>query len=64
MGEGERNDVLGAGGPERINGGLEGGAGGEDIVDDYISVCRVGVARCLERASHIFFSFVSLKRDL
>ena len=48
--------MFGAGGGECINGGLEGRAGGNDVVDDDIGAQRIGAARCSERAAHVFFS--------
>src|SRR3989344_4671213 len=49
---------------ERIDGGLECGAGGDDVVEDYISVGGVGAFAKSNRTPHVFPARFARKRDL
>lgn len=64
MRESDREDVRRPRGCERVERGLESGAGGEDVVYDYIGVCGVERVRGAEGAAHILFALVTRERDL
>jgi len=62
--EGERDDVLRTGFFKSINSGLKRSTGCYDIIDDYVGTCEIGRVRGAKGTAHIFFAFISWKRDL
>lgn len=59
MRQSEGDDIHGAGEAESINSGLERGAGGHDVVDNYIGMCRIGGVRDAEGAAHVFSTLLA-----